>query len=233
MLAAVLSVATAVAFVVGGGPDDLRNGRYTPPLGPEALLIEPTTTTSLDLEVSQDQINALVLSAAEVELTEEATTYSTTTTSTTTTLSTESVAAKPKPQPTTTTTTPPAANNPPAGGFNSSYESEFKSRINSLRSSNGLPALSSDGSLNARARDWAKKMGEAGKLGHSNLSSLLSQWAAVGENVGMGGSVGVVFDSLAASGGHRQNMLGDFTHVGIGVWVDGSGVLWTTHVFTR
>jgi uncharacterized protein YkwD len=28
-------------------------------------------------------------------------------------------------------------------------------------------------------------------------------------------------------------MLGDFTHLGVGVWVDASGAIWTTHIFTR
>jgi uncharacterized protein YkwD len=74
-------------------------------------------------------------------------------------------------------------------------------------------------------------MAAAGGLSHSNISSLVPPWSAAGENVGMGGSVGSIFNSLAGSGGHLQNMLGDFTHMGVGVWVDESGVVWTAHVF--
>jgi uncharacterized protein YkwD len=55
----------------------------------------------------------------------------------------------------------------------------------------------------------------------------------VGENVGVGGSVSSIFGGLTNSAGHNANMLGDFTHFGVGVWVDASGAIWTTHVFTR
>jgi uncharacterized protein YkwD len=55
----------------------------------------------------------------------------------------------------------------------------------------------------------------------------------VGENVAVGGSVSSIFGGLTASSGHNANMLGDFTHIGVGVWVDSSGTLWTTHVFTK
>ena len=48
-----------------------------------------------------------------------------------------------------------------------------------------------------------------------------------------GGSVGSVFDALRASGGHFSIMVGDFTHVGIGVWVDGNGTVWTAHLFAK
>lgn len=67
-------------------------------------------------------------------------------------------------------------------------------------------------------------MAGSGQLGHSGFGA---------ENVGRGGSVGGIFNALANSGGHRVNMLGDFTHFGVGVWVDGDGVIWTTHVFSR
>jgi uncharacterized protein YkwD len=35
------------------------------------------------------------------------------------------------------------------------------------------------------------------------------------------------------SSGHNTNMLGEYTHMGIGVWIDGNGTVWTAHVFTR
>jgi uncharacterized protein YkwD len=161
------------------------------------------------------------------------------------------------PPPTTTTTLPatstaaPATTEPPAeqpaeiqpknaappqpevsGGFNAGFESDFASAINSLRSSQGLAGLSRDGSLDAEARAWAKRMAELGDLSHSNIGRFIPPWSAAGENVGRGGSVSSLFDSFAASAGHRSNILGGYTHFGIGVWVDGSGGLWTAHVFT-
>ncbi|MGA8039539.1 MAG: CAP domain-containing protein, partial [Acidimicrobiia bacterium] len=62
---------------------------------------------------------------------------------------------------------------------------------------------------------------------------LLPPWSAAGENVGTGGSVGSIFDALVGSSGHRANMLGDYTHMGVGVFVDGAGRLWAVHLFTR
>lgn len=198
-----------------------------------------TSSTTLALVFSATATKPLVLSDAELDLTEEmkdratSTTSSTTTTSTTTTAETT---AKPAPGATTTTTTvsstttsAPAA----TSGFRSDFEADFHGRINSLRSSNGLGGLSRDGSLNARARDWAKHMSDNNDLRHSSLSSLVPPWSSAAENIGKGGSVDAIFSSLANSSGHRSSMLGDFTAVGIGAWVDSSGVIWTVHIFAR
>lgn len=137
---------------------------------------------------------------------------------------------------TTNTTTAPPVTSPPTtvvAEFRPDMESSFSSKINGLRSSNGLAALTRSGSLDAEARSWAKNMASAGKLKHSNIGRLVPPWAAAGENVGKGASVRGVFNLLAGSGGHRANMLGDYTHMGVGVWIDSSGRIWTTHIFTR
>ena len=76
-------------------------------------------------------------------------------------------------------------------------------------------------------------MAESKQLKHSNIGNLVPPWSGAGENVGKGGSVGSIFNSLAGSGGHKANMLGDYTDVGVGVWVDTNGTLWTVHVFAR
>lgn len=115
-----------------------------------------------------------------------------------------------------------------------SAENEFASSINSYRSSNGLPALSRNGSLDSYARSWSEQMATRGELRHSeNLDSLLGQWSAVGENIGVGYSVGSLFGAFVGSPGHESNLVGDFTHVGIGVYQDADGALWTAHVFAR
>lgn len=135
-----------------------------------------------------------------------------------------------------TTAPPPPTTVAPAtsqGGPNGEFESQFASKINSLRSGSGLAGLSRDGGLDARARSWAEGMANNGGLSHSNLGSLLPPWSAAGENVGMGGSVDAVFGALVGSSGHKSNMLGDYTHLGVGVWVDAGGIVWTAHVFTR
>jgi uncharacterized protein YkwD len=143
--------------------------------------------------------------------------------------STSSATTKPKPATTTTVTqtTAPTA----TGQFRSDYEADFYSRINSLRGANGLPALTRDGGLDSRARSWAKTMWENGTLSHSNLNSLIPPWSTAGENVGKGGSVSSVFNALKASSGHYSVMVGGFTHIGVGVWQDPNGTLWTVQVF--
>ncbi|MGA7097243.1 MAG: CAP domain-containing protein, partial [Acidimicrobiia bacterium] len=135
----------------------------------------------------------------------------------------------PTTQPKTVTTQAPAAQASPSP----TAESEFAGKINSYRSSNGLAALNRDGSLDASARAWAENLAANGKLSHSDLGRLLPPWSAAGENVGTGGSVGSIFDALVGSSGHRANMLGDYTHMGVGVFVDGAGRLWAVHLFTR
>jgi uncharacterized protein YkwD len=127
---------------------------------------------------------------------------------------------------------PPPPPTAPEGGFNAGYESAFASSINSYRSSQGLAGLSRNGSLDAEARAWAKRIAERGDLSHSDLGRLIPPWSAAAENVGSGDSVSSLFDALTASSEHRANMLGGYTHFGIGVWVDGSGSLWTAHLFT-
>jgi uncharacterized protein YkwD len=112
-------------------------------------------------------------------------------------------------------------------------ESDFYGRINSLRNANGLGGLSANGSLASYARSWAKWMGDNGKLAHSNIGSLVPPWASAGENLGKGGSVSGIFGSMAGSSSHLSNMLGNFTNVGVGVWIDSGGTVWTAHIFAR
>lgn len=208
-----------------------------------------TTTEPPDYSALVESAVTPTLGEEELRLTAEAVSRATTTTSTTTsttlapttttppttsapTTAVESRApSRTSPPPTTTTTTSPPSSE--KAGFVSSAEGDFASRINSLRKSEGRSPLTRDGSLDSYARSWAERLAKDGGLSHSSLSALVPPWGAAGENVGMGGSVGAIFDALVASGGHRENMLGDFTHVGVGVYRDEKGVLWTAHVFTR
>lgn len=70
-------------------------------------------------------------------------------------------------------------------------------------------------------------------LTHSSIGSLLGTWTSVGENIAAGESVSDMFGALVASSGHEANILGDFTHMGVGVFKDGNGLMWTCHVFAR
>ncbi len=189
----------------------------------------PTTvadpTTTLIIEEDPELISVLEARVTATTIVEDETTTT----------------AEPAPQPKTTaapTTTKPPAPSPtpaptqPAGGFSSSMEQDFAGRINGLRGSVGVAALTRSGALDDYARAWAKQLAKAGKLSHSNFGSLLGTWSTVGENVGYGGSVSQVFSALVNSGGHYANMVApEFTNFGVGVYVDSKGVLWTAHVF--
>ncbi len=148
-------------------------------------------------------------------------------------LSSPPATAKKASSPTTTPARPTTTATTVQAGYRSDYESQFFGKINALRSANGLPGLTRNGSLDAEARSWAKSIAATGKLAHSNIGRLVPPWSAVAENLAAGGSVDSVFSLLAGSGGHLDNMLGDYTHAGVGVWVDSSGQIWTVHLFAR
>ena len=73
-------------------------------------------------------------------------------------------------------------------------------------------------------------------------------WTAAGENIGEGGpvssstaaipqmAVGLTQDMLnekPPDDGHRQNILsGSFGHIGIAIYLDGSGTVWMTQDFS-
>ncbi len=211
----------------------------TPP--PEAAppdspaLLDPQVLEMRAVENDMIEEATAIAPATTTTLPPTTTTLGPTTTpgDTTTTSGAPATTSSPAPSSTSPPTTQAPTTTAPSGGYNAAAESEFASRINSLRSSNGLAALSRSGSLDSYARSWAKEMADAGSISHSNIGSLLGEWSSVGENVGVGGSVGAIFDSLVASAPHKSNMLGDFTHFGIGVYQDAGGALWTTHVFAR
>jgi uncharacterized protein YkwD len=134
------------------------------------------------------------------------------------------------PPPSTTAATPTTA--APAGHFDAGAETDFASRINGLRSSVGRPALAGNAELNNYARWWAKYMADNNRFAHSDIGTLLNPWTIVGENIGAGGNVGGIFNALVNSPGHYNNMVEPrFTAVGVGVYIDASGKLWTAHVF--
>ena len=244
LLALTAAVALSAAVSIIASPNPTVAYAEVPPAPP--LPDSPPSTAY----VLAGAVEASALTEFEEELTEQARERATSTTTTTPIAPVEAVvenAETPQPPPepkrstptttsttsTTTSTTSTTTEPPEEGSIDFASESDFVGRINSLRSSNGKEGLTRDGSLDARARDWARHMAESGSLAHSNLGSLMPPWTAVAENLGQGGSVSQVFDLLAGSSGHLSNMLGDYTHLGVGVWRDANGVLWTAHVFAR
>jgi uncharacterized protein YkwD len=193
---------------------------------------EPATTTTTTLPVETTTTSAVTTTTASITTTTvpAATTTTRPKPATTTTAAPAPTTTAP---PATTTAAPPATTTPaPAGNFSPGAESDFVSRINNLRAQQGLAQLTVSASLNNYARDWSQEMATSGNFRHSNIASLLGPWGIVGENIGRGGSVGSIFTALEDSQPHYDNMVDPrFTHLGVGVFIDSSGKLWTTHVF--
>lgn len=121
-----------------------------------------------------------------------------------------------------------------AAGANPSAEAEFVSRINDLRASKGLGALTPNDALTTVARAWAARMAEAGAISHNgNVGNELSGWKMLGENVGVGPDVASLHQAFVDSPKHYENLVEPaFTLVGIGI-VEANGSLWVTEVFEQ
>ena len=117
----------------------------------------------------------------------------------------------------------------------SATESEFVSRTNSARTSRSLRAYAVRSDLVAVARRQAARMASARRIYHNpNLTSEVSGWRAVGENVGSGSTVSRIHTAFMNSSAHRANILStSYTEVGIGTARGGDGLIYVSEVFRR
>ncbi len=103
--------------------------------------------------------------------------------------------------------------------------------INQSRRQHGRGGLALHQQLTRKAQSWAGYLAVLGRLAHSNLAAgVPSGWRRLAENVGTGGSLSGIHAAFMGSGGHRDNILGPFNHVGTGS-ARGHGRLWVVHVF--
>lgn len=117
---------------------------------------------------------------------------------------------------------PPAA---PVSTGDPGAEARVLALLNQARAGAGLPALTVDGALSARAREHALGMASAGKLFHQALSALPQNCSGPrAENVGRADSPDVVHQLFMQEPGHRSEILGPFNKVGIGIAVVGEFV---------
>lgn len=105
---------------------------------------------------------------------------------------------------------------------------------NANRAKYGLKPLTLSTTLNSVAQNWTKKMGDNGDLAHN--PSYFDQYPdgaeTGGENVAMGFTYKSIVAGWMASPGHRANILTkDYTHIGIGYYVDSHGKAWFTQNF--
>lgn len=113
-------------------------------------------------------------------------------------------------------------------------EASFASLINSERTNRGMNALDVYWDLVDDARVHAGVMADADKIFHSsNLAGATTGWAALGENVGVGPTVGDLHTAFMNSAGHRANILGDWDSIGVGVANTDRGYMFVTVVFMK
>lgn len=114
------------------------------------------------------------------------------------------------------------------------WETCFRDKTNAARKARGIPTLNDHVLANRVAGRHSNEMAADETIYHNrNLPSDLPPFRTAGENVGMGpidGNDGdgpetgcdVIQEAFMSSPGHRSNVLDrDFTHVGIGVTLQG------------
>jgi len=121
-----------------------------------------------------------------------------------------------------------------------SADYDFLSKVNASRADHGLPALTMVSDLHSLATSWSAHMAAGGCGGgedichNPNLTSDVSNWQAVGENVGVGPSVDAIETAFMNSPEHRANILDpDYTEIGIGTAVGKDGRLYVTQDFRQ
>lgn len=106
--------------------------------------------------------------------------------------------------------------------------------VNAYRAANGRGAVSSDPVLGQAAAEHAIAMARSGRLGHDRFRARMRRNGISGsaaENVAVGqADIAAVLAAWQRSRGHRRNLLGGFSRVGLAVARDpasGNRPYWT------
>lgn len=124
---------------------------------------------------------------------------------------------------------------------NSTIEEEIFTLVNEYRFERGLRLLVLEENASLLALQHSQNMADGSvDFGHDGFEeradTLFEETGAngAGENVAWGQrSADEVMESWINSEGHRENIEGDFTHIGIGVANDAEGVPFYTQIFLR
>lgn len=106
---------------------------------------------------------------------------------------------------------------------------------NNARASNGLKPLVLNEQMTKVAQDWSATQAREGRMYHNpNYSTQIpGGWSRAAENVAYGYAVNSVVNGWMNSPGHKANILGDHTSIGIGVAKDANGRNYYTQVFGK
>lgn len=107
---------------------------------------------------------------------------------------------------------------------------------NAYRVERGLPPLVLSASMSEVAQSWSEEMASSGRLRHNPdyAAELPSGWTRVGENVAWNSDSGIasagrVVQQWIDSPPHRENMVGPYTYVGIGIAEGGGRTYYTVN----
>jgi hypothetical protein len=109
------------------------------------------------------------------------------------------------------------------------------SLVNQARAAAGLRGFLHNQSMDAVAEAWANQMGADAALSHNPQFStqIPAGWTRAGENVAEGyPTPQAMFDGWMKSPGHRANILGDYTDIGI-AFVSLNGKTWGVQDFGK
>jgi uncharacterized protein YkwD len=113
-------------------------------------------------------------------------------------------------------------------------ERAFARKMNKVRRRQGRGSMRLDPELSKVARVHTRSMVRRRTLYHTPSSSLrrrVTGWRTLGENVGVGNTVGSLHKAFLHSPAHRHNILySSFRHSGVGVSKRG-GRMWVTVIF--
>ncbi len=106
---------------------------------------------------------------------------------------------------------------------------------NALRAADGLAPLTESAPMDTVAQNWSAQMGTTGSFVHnpSYSTQMPSGWTAAGENIASGYSYTTVVEAWHQSTAHYANIMGDYTDIGIGYYVDSSGQAYYTQDFGK
>jgi len=118
----------------------------------------------------------------------------------------------------------------------SGYEDAFVNLINALRTSRGLRPLTVNQNMTSLARQHTVAMAAEQHLAHTAdlTAGVTVAWERMGENVGFGSNLGLVWNAFLNSPPHLANVTDPvYDSIGVAVEIDGNGILWTTHRFLQ
>lgn len=123
----------------------------------------------------------------------------------------------------------------PAAHADGSDNAAFLAHLNGLRAAHGLPGLALTSDLTAIATAHSAAMMVRQTIFHNaSLTSEVSNWQVLGENVGMGGSAASIDTAFDNSPEHYANEVSSaYTQVGIGTARDTRGYLYVTLDFRK